>query len=181
MLILCDTAGDQNGEASWEDAHKSPGKLHRAFSVYLFRDGKRELLVQRRSASKPLWPRILANTCCSHPRVGQTEEEVAPKRVMEECGIKSPDLSVHSTLVYQEESPNRAGSEHEFVTLLTGQVDGDIEMKPDPDEVESLEWRHVDTLIADMASKREDYAIWFQLGLHQILNLSTPDYLRPTP
>jgi len=176
-LILCDEQGKQTDEATatWEEAHESPGKLHRAFSVYLFRDGMKELLVQRRSAEKPLWPRIIANTCCSHPRVGQTEEEVAPTRLMEECGIESPDLTVHSTLVYQAESPNEAGAEYEFVTLLTGEVEGDIAMKPDPDEVESLEWRKIDDLLQDMVLNPENYAVWFRLGLRQVLNLTTSD------
>ena len=46
--------------------HQGQGKLHRAFSVFLF-NTKNELLMQQRSKEKILFPLYWANTCCSHP------------------------------------------------------------------------------------------------------------------
>jgi isopentenyl-diphosphate delta-isomerase type 1 len=45
------------------------GKLHRAFSVFLF-DKQNKLLLQQRAASKITFPSLWTNTCCSHPLYG---------------------------------------------------------------------------------------------------------------
>lgn len=42
------------------------GRLHRAFSVFLFDDNGR-LLLQQRAKSKLTFPSVWTNTCCSHP------------------------------------------------------------------------------------------------------------------
>ena len=41
------------------------GCLHRAFSVFIFTDGK--LLLQQRADEKITFPGYFTNTCCSHP------------------------------------------------------------------------------------------------------------------
>ena len=48
------------------------GALHRAFSVFLF-NTKGELLLQKRSADKILFPNRWTNTCCSHPLYNEEE------------------------------------------------------------------------------------------------------------
>src|SRR6266513_2577965 len=75
QVILCDTAGRPQGACDLLAAHTGAGRLHLAFSVYLFSADRHALLLQQRSAQKMLWPLIWANTCCSHPRVG--EEAIA--------------------------------------------------------------------------------------------------------
>ena len=65
---------DENDRVLGPDSKKSchlnanidAGKLHRAFSVFLF-DTKGRLLVQQRSEAKITFPEHYANTCCSHP------------------------------------------------------------------------------------------------------------------
>lgn len=42
------------------------GRLHRAFSVFLFDENGR-LLLQQRAKSKITFPSVWTNTCCSHP------------------------------------------------------------------------------------------------------------------
>ena len=46
--------------------------LHRAFSIFLF-NTKGELLLQKRSADKILFPNRWTNTCCSHPLYNDQE------------------------------------------------------------------------------------------------------------
>lgn len=65
---------DENDRALGPDSKKSchlnanidSGKLHRAFSVFLFNTSGK-LLLQQRSKAKITFPEHLANTCCSHP------------------------------------------------------------------------------------------------------------------
>ena len=46
--------------------------LHRAFSIFLF-NTRGELLLQKRSADKILFPNRWTNTCCSHPLFNDEE------------------------------------------------------------------------------------------------------------
>lgn len=51
------------------------GRLHRAFSVFLF-DHENRLLLQQRAHSKITFPGVWTNTCCSHPLFGYDPTEV---------------------------------------------------------------------------------------------------------
>src|SRR5690348_2789846 len=63
-LILVDEADREVGYMSKPRCHEGRGVLHRAFSLLIFNDDG-ELLLQRRSAAKPLWPHYWSNSCCS--------------------------------------------------------------------------------------------------------------------
>jgi isopentenyl-diphosphate delta-isomerase len=88
-LILVDEAGTVTGYASKLSAHRGAGKLHLAFSIFLF-DGPDWVLLQRRSERKPLWPGFWANSCCSHPRRGETCDSAVMRRLSEELGVRTP-------------------------------------------------------------------------------------------
>jgi isopentenyl-diphosphate delta-isomerase len=167
-LILVDEKNTPVGEATWQEAHDSPGKLHRAFSAYVFRKGGNEILIQRRSAKKPLWALVWANTCCSHPRVGEEIIDIAPRRLGEELGFRVP-LRERAHFVYRAEDPNGNGVEHEHVTILTGTAPDDIEIFSDPREVDEWKWMNVDELLADMELRPHLFAPWFHEGLNMIV------------
>src|SRR5438874_1296840 len=86
-VILCDETGEPQGTADLIAAHTEPGRLHLAFSVYIFSPDRQRLLIQQRSAHKMLWPLIWANTCCSHLRPGESQLEAGERRLCEEMGI----------------------------------------------------------------------------------------------
>ena len=67
-LILVDIDDRVTGYDNKLNAHMGGGKLHRAFSVFLF-DGPDWVLLQRRAPGKPLWPGYWANSCCRHDNV----------------------------------------------------------------------------------------------------------------
>ena len=75
--------------------HIKEGKLHRAFSVFLF-NSEGKLLLQQRSLAKITFPECFTNTCCSHPlyRQEELEEEnavgvkrAARRKLEQELGI----------------------------------------------------------------------------------------------
>jgi isopentenyl-diphosphate delta-isomerase len=70
-VTLVDELGDILGECPIREAHALPGKLHLAFSAYLFSEDKRELLIQKRHEGK-LFGGMWANSCCSHPFAGES-------------------------------------------------------------------------------------------------------------
>ena len=81
QVITVDEADNPTGGASKAAAHRfipgsaPAGRLHRAFSVFLFDAGGR-LLLQRRADSKITFPGVWTNTCCSHQLHGQEPGEV---------------------------------------------------------------------------------------------------------
>src|SRR5450755_3491655 len=88
-LILVDEADRRLGSLSKEACHEGRGILHRAFSLLIF-NGRGELLVQQRAPSKRLWPLYWSNSCCSHPRRGETMEAAIKRRLHEELGLSCP-------------------------------------------------------------------------------------------
>ena len=83
QLILVDSADQQIGSMTKPDCHLGTGTLHRAFSIFIFNQAG-DVLLQRRSKQKMLWPGYWSNACCSHPRLGETSEAAAHRRLKQE-------------------------------------------------------------------------------------------------
>ena len=81
-LILVDKNDNQIGVEEKMKAHEE-GKLHRAFSVFVF-NSKNELIIQQRALDKYHCGGLWANTCCSHPKPGEKLEDAAHRRLREE-------------------------------------------------------------------------------------------------
>src|SRR5262245_66331917 len=64
------------------------GRLHRAFSVFVF-DRAGRLLLQRRSEAKYHSAGLWSNTCCGHPRPDEPLEAAASRRLLEEMGFRA--------------------------------------------------------------------------------------------
>jgi isopentenyl-diphosphate delta-isomerase len=75
QVILVNESDEPIGEMEKMLAHEQ-GVLHRAFSVFIF-NAKGEVLLQQRALSKYHSPGLWTNTCCSHPRPGETTEQAA--------------------------------------------------------------------------------------------------------
>ncbi len=157
-----DTGGNSLGEMDILEAHRTPGILHRAFSVYVFRNNRTELLIQRRSEKKMLWPGSWANTCCSHPYANEEAVTAGQRRLQEELGCVC-DLRPEGSFIYQALDPSGKGAEHEYLTILTG--DADLSPAANPDEVADWKWMRVADLQKDFVTNPDQYAPWFPLGI----------------
>ncbi|MGE3164978.1 MAG: isopentenyl-diphosphate Delta-isomerase [Planctomycetota bacterium] len=136
-LILVDAADRVLGYLDRDRCHDGDGILHRAFSVLVF-DSEERLLVQRRSASKRLWPHYWSNTCCSHPRRGQDTLVAATERLRHELGLDVP-----LQFLYQFEYRARfadAGSEHELCSVFAGRAATGVSVQANPEEVSAHCW-----------------------------------------
>ena len=86
QLILVDRDDREVGFMSKADAHDGAGVLHRAFSLFLFND-RGELLLQQRAPGKRLWGGYWSNSCCSHPRRGESLELATMRRLRDELNF----------------------------------------------------------------------------------------------
>lgn len=168
-VTLTDTSGMPLGEADLLEAHTGSGKLHLAFSVYVFNADRTKFLLQKRSGKKMLWPGIWANTCCSHPFPGEQPVEAGKRRLKEELGVDC-ELKTGSAFVYRAEDPSGKGVEHEYVTTLIGTTDEKRPVTANPDEVGEWKWIPIGELQKDMKANPDQYAPWFHLGLAKVLS-----------
>jgi isopentenyl-diphosphate delta-isomerase len=143
------------------DAHRPPGALHRAFSVFLFRSDGR-LLVQRRSSRKHHFRGRWSNTCCSHPRPGEAVLDAGRRRLNEELGLDAPLAEVGSFL-YRATDADTGLVEREFDHVLVG-FGGGVPV-PDPAEVEECRWVPVAGLAAAVGSDPAAFTPWLPLAL----------------
>ncbi len=132
MLELVDEDGRTVGTAEKLSAHRAPGRLHRAFSVFLF-DASGRLLLQRRAPGKYHSPGVWSNTCCGHPYPGEPPFLAATRRTVEELGAAPELLRAAGTVRYNHPDPDSGLVEQEYNHLFAGVVREPL--RPDPEEI----------------------------------------------
>jgi isopentenyl-diphosphate delta-isomerase len=172
VLVRVDHEDREIGFSSKEECHRGAGLLHRAFSVFVFnRDG--EILLQQRSAGKPLWPLHWSNSCCSHPRRGEAVESAVRRRVREE-------LAMNCELAFLYKFEYRAafgdvGTEHELCWVFAGFSDD--EPTADPAEIAACRYVTTDTLTAEIAADPARFTPWLRLEWPEIRARHLPQIL----
>lgn len=163
-LLLVDKQDNLIGYEEKEACHKGNGKLHRAFSVFIF-NNKNELLIQKRSKYKPLWPLFWSNSCCSHPRKDESYEKAGERRLIEELGFTCK-LKYLFKFQYQTRYKD-IGSENEICAVLIGKSNAE----PILNEEEVAEWGYVKIkdLLEDVKKNSNKYTPWFKIEIKEML------------
>ena len=162
-LILVDEQDNETGSCEKVDCHVGQGKLHRAFSVFLFNpEGK--ILLQRRSQNKMLWGGYWANSCCSHPRLGEKTDAAALRRIHEELGVDC-ELQYLYKFVYHAQF-GEIGSEHENCWVYAGHFDGQINI--DTNEIAATRFVTPDELTTELETNGDMYSPWLKLEWNRI-------------
>ncbi|MEM8561948.1 MAG: isopentenyl-diphosphate Delta-isomerase [Pseudomonadota bacterium] len=159
-LILVNPKDEVTGYESKVNAHSGAGKLHRAFSIFLF-DGPDWVLLQQRSDKKPLWPGYWANSCCSHPRRGETFELAVKRRLYEELGVRAPLVRLYQFQYHA--SYLDLGSEHELCTVYAGSYSRKRSLYTNSEEIQSWGWFSTVKINQWIADSEEIFAPWFLL------------------
>jgi len=160
-VILVDENDRETGTIEKMEAHRQ-GLLHRAFSVLLF-NSNGEVLLQKRSSRKYHSAGLWTNTCCSHPRPGESIADAARRRLQEEMGIDaSPEFAY--SFIYKTELENGL-IEHELDHVYIGSYEG----KPHVNNQEVEDWKYesIDWLKKDIVSNPDHYTFWFKEILNQ--------------
>lgn len=162
-LIVVDEDDNVLGFKTKTECHEGEGILHRAFSIFIFNDEDR-LLIQKRSGSKQLWPFYWSNSCCSHPRKGETVEEASHRRLKEELGIET---QLKFLFKFQYTAPYKdIGSENEMCSVLIGRSNNSI--APNTNEIAELKFVEMEKLDNDMNEHSSSYTPWFKMEWERI-------------
>ncbi|MBM0274164.1 isopentenyl-diphosphate Delta-isomerase [Micromonospora tarensis] len=159
LVELVDETGNAHGETTVAAAHQPPGQLHRAFSVLLV-DPDGQVLLQRRAAVKTRFPLRWANSCCGHPRPGESLAEAANRRLREELGAGPVELTEVGVYAYYAEDPATGRVEFEYDHVLRGEFRPSAPLLPDPNEVAELRWADPAALEAELDLDPRSYAPW---------------------
>lgn len=157
-LILVDEQDREIGYLDKASAHLGQGVLHRAFSLFVF-NPQGELLLQQRAPGKRLWPGYWSNTCCSHPRRGETLETAIHRRLHEELGLQCP-LQFLFKFEYQAQF-DAEGAEHELCWVYAGRSAATPTVNIN--EISALRHISPDALDAEMAQQPQSFTPWFKI------------------
>jgi isopentenyl-diphosphate delta-isomerase len=162
-VILVDEFDQETGTEEKINAHKL-GLLHRAFSVFVFND-EGQLLLQKRSEKKYHSPLLWSNTCCSHPRPGESTLNAAQRRCKEEMGI-APALRLAFSFIYHVEL-DQGLYEHEYDHVYIGLYNENPVINLE--EVEAFQWVNLPDVQLDIQTHPSRYTAWFKICLERVV------------
>lgn len=157
-VVLVDERDREIGTAGKLEAHQNGGRLHRAFSAFLF-DDRGRMLLQQRAAGKYHFPLLWTNACCGHPRPKEALLDAARRRIQEELGVV---VAVRPAFAFQYTAVDAQTQliEREYDHVVVGELAA--EPRPDPGEVAAIRWLNRDDLERDLARRPETYTPWFR-------------------
>jgi isopentenyl-diphosphate delta-isomerase len=135
LFDVCDAADRVVGQAPRGKVH-ARGLLHRAVHIWVF-DTQGRLLLHRRSAGKDEFPRCYTSSASGHLNAGEDYAAAAERELQEE-------LALSGTLTYVTKLPAGTETANEHTVLY--RVTTDDSPRPDPDEIESIEYRSLDEI-----------------------------------
>lgn len=161
-VVLVDEQDTQIGIMEKMAAHIVP-RLHRAFSIFIF-NSKGEMLLQQRALTKYHSPGLWTNTCCSHPRNGESLEQATARRLKEEMGLT---CDMHEVFTFIYKAPVGLGLvEHEYDHVWFGTTDDTPVVNAE--EVASFKYMSLDEIASDMEAHPECYTEWFKISFEEV-------------
>jgi isopentenyldiphosphate isomerase len=104
------------------EAHHDPNLIHRSIQVLVFTSAGR-ILLQRRAATKDLFPGYLCASASGHVIAGDGYAETARRELIEELGVEP-------TIQYLDKVVVRSEMETEITALFIARCDGPFTFSP---------------------------------------------------
>jgi isopentenyl-diphosphate delta-isomerase len=153
-VVLVDEDDVEIGTMLKSEVHTASTPLHRAFSVFLFKDG--QLLLQQRSGKKVTWPLMWSNSVCGHPLPGESRIDAVHRRAKFELGLELKEVT--EAAPYQYRFERQGVVENEICPIFVGEVESEPVINPD--EVESVSWIAWDAFLEEIKTNPERYSEW---------------------
>ncbi len=164
-VILVDEQDNATGTEEKLRAHQDGGRLHRAFSVFVF-NARGQMLLQRRARNKYHFGGLWTNTCCSHPHEGEVLEDAVHRRLVHEMGFDTL-LQEIFVFTYRATDAESGLTEHECDHVFTGTLDG--QPQPDPAEVDDWKWTEPRAIERDLRENPANFTPWFPIAFAKLM------------
>ncbi|MDN3584576.1 isopentenyl-diphosphate Delta-isomerase [Mucilaginibacter flavus] len=164
QVILVDQHDKMIGITGKLEAHVL-GKLHRAFSIFIF-NSRGELLLQQRAFQKYHSGGKWTNTCCSHPRPGENILDAANRRLKEEMGFTCKVESVFTFCYYADMDNDLI--ENEFDHVLFG-ISDQLPL-PFSEEVAGFKYISMDELAMEIQLHPQIFTEWLKECFGRVLS-----------
>jgi isopentenyldiphosphate isomerase len=122
MFDLVDLDDRVIGQVRRGDAHRDPRHVHRSVQIMIFTSDER-ILLQRRAATKDLFPSYLCASASGHVMAGDGYEETARRELIEELGVDP-------AILYLDKARVRSEMETEITALFLACCDGPFAFSP---------------------------------------------------
>ncbi len=165
-VILVDKNDDEIGEMEKMEAHVK-GKLHRAFSVFIF-NSEGKLLIQKRAKKKYHSGGLWTNTCCSHPVPKEETKKGAIRRLEEEMGIRCNNLKEVYKFIYKKKFSNGL-IEYEYDHVFFGKSNKEPVLNAE--EVEIWKWIDIKNLKKEIKNNSKKYTYWLKKCFDDVLKI----------
>ena len=164
-VILVDKNDRQKGTEEKLKAHQK-GKLHRAFSIFIF-SPKGEWLLQKRAKEKYHSGGLWTNTCCSHPQPGESLKKATHRRLKEEMGFDCPLKEIFQ--FHYQAKLDRGLTENEIDHVFVGNFVG--RPRPNPEEAEDWRWITWLKLEQELTKYPDRFTYWFRKAAKRVRKL----------
>jgi isopentenyl-diphosphate delta-isomerase len=157
-----DSNGRPLGLVPRHEVHRR-GLWHRASNVFLF-DSRGALYLQRRAATKDVWPNAWDLSVGEHLQPGESFEQAAHRGLAEELSVYDIALTPLGDVVRGcVEIPEQHIRDCELQQSFRGVYDGDI--VADPAEVAQVKQMTLDELAAAVTAHPDDFTPWLRSRL----------------
>lgn len=157
QLILVDEHDKQTGVMGKLETHEK-ALLHRAFSIVV-KNSKGEIMLQKRADGKYHSGGLWTNTCCGHPRDGESIFKAAHRRLGEEMGFDC-ELKEVTSFIYKV-GLDKGLTEHEYLHVFVGKYDSAPALNPE--EASDWKWMSLNHIKIDIEQNSNNYTEWFKL------------------
>jgi isopentenyl-diphosphate delta-isomerase len=162
QVVLVDKNNRKIGVEEKIKAHKE-GRLHRAFSIFIF-NSNGDLLIQQRAKTKYQSAGLWSNTVCSHPKPNETYRQAIHRRLREEMAF---DCKLKKLFCFIYKTGFKNGLiENEYDCVFIGKFDG--KPKPNSKEIMNHRWISVKELKQDIIKNPNKYSVWLKIALNRI-------------
>ena len=155
-LDVLDEHGDYTGRVEARDVCHKEGLWHRAVVLFLV-NSKNEVLLQKRSASKKLWPNMWDVTAGGHVLAGEFGFEAAIREMKEELGI---EVNQSEILFLEGVVTSNCKGEiqnNHFNEYFVCQKEVEIEnIKIQEEEVAEVRWFSKEEILEKVANKNNE-------------------------
>lgn len=152
LIDVLDENGVKTGEKKSRKEVHSKGYWHKGVHIWIINSNK-ELLVQRRSSNKDVYPNKLYISVAGHPVSGENELESIKREFLEEIGIELDTSKLEYLFTFSQEVIENGGKflDNQFYDVYLVEMDLDVDklnlQEEEVSEVKNIYYKEFEQMI----------------------------------